>query len=165
MPNNQNGPVKEPIPLTERAAGRTLRFGEVVSNAFRTDERMLAAAFAPVNTRRGMSDGIEGGSAAVLPLGIVHGFLAFVALFTGDWSSLITHGGLTAFAILAHYAIVYGRTIWPICFVTTWLVVEITCGARLFDYRMGGSILNYFGLLAGFLGLRASWRRARLAKA
>lgn len=164
MPNNPDSPVKEPLPLTERAAGRKVRFGDVMSNALGNDRRVLAAAFAPVNTRRSLSEGIEGGSAAVLPLGMVHGFLAFVALFTGDWSSLIVHGGLTGFVILAYYAIVYGRTIWPICFVLAWLIVEITCGRWLFDYRMGGSILNIMALPVAILGVRASCRRARLAK-
>lgn len=164
MPNNQNGPIKEPLPLTERAAGRSIRFGEVVSNALGNDRRVLGAAFAPVNTRRSLSEGIEGGSAAVLPLGMVHGFLAFVALFKGDWSSLLVHGGLTGFVILAYYAIVYGRAIWPICFVLAWLVVEITCGRWLFDYRLGGSYMNIIALPVAILGVRASWRRARLAK-
>lgn len=166
MLDNQNSPIKEPLPLplAERAAGRRVRFGEVASNALSNDQRVLAAAFAPLNTKRSLSEGIEGGSAAVLPLGMVHGFLAFVALFTGDWSSLVVHGVLTGFVILAYYAIVYGRTIWPNCFVLAWLVVEITCGRWLFDYRLGGSYMNIFALPVAILGVRASWRRARLAK-
>jgi len=164
MLDNQNSPIEKPLPLAERAAGRTVRFGEVVSNALGNDRRVLAAAFAPVDTKRSLSEGIEGGSTAVIPLGMVHGFLAFVALFTGDWSSLVVHGVLTGFVILAYYAIVYGRTIWPICFVLAWLVVEITCGRWLFDYRMGGSYMNIFALPVAILGVRAAWRRARLAK-
>jgi len=155
----------KPRALTDRVANRPVTVGELVTNTLRNEELLVASAFATVRTRRGLFDGIEAGAMAVFPLVAVHGFLALVAVFRPDAGSLIIHGGLTGLAILAHHAVLHGRTAWPSVFILTWLLVEIICGAWLFDYRIGSSILNVIGLPFAILGVRASWRRAQLAKA
>lgn len=119
----------------------------------------MAAPFEPLNSKERLREGLEGGAGAVLPLVLVHGFLALGGLFTENWESLLIHGGLTGLAVLAALAVMKGRTIWPSLVILAWLGVEIFGGQAVFGYRMGGSVLNWFAVPMAILGVRASFRR------
>ena len=132
-------------------------------SAANSQQRVMAAAFEPLNSKERLREGLEGGAGAVLPLGVVHGFFALGGLFTENWESLLIHGGLTGLAVLAGLAVVKGRTIWPSLAILAWLGVEIFGGASVFGYRMGGSVLNLFAIPLAILGVRASFRRRAVA--
>ena len=119
----------------------------------------MALAFEPLNSRVRLKEGLETGAYAVLPLVLVHGFLALSGLFTGQGERLLVHGGLTGLAVLAAVAIVKGRTVWPSLIVLAWLGIEILGGKAVFNYPAGGLIFNWAGVPLAILGVRASFRR------
>lgn len=105
----------------------------------------MAAPFEPLNSKERLREGLEGGAGAVLPLVLVHGFLALGGLFTENWEGLLIHGGLTGLAVLAALAVVKGRTVWPSLVILAWLGVEIFGGQavfRLSDGRVGSQLVR-----------------------
>ena len=133
--------------------------GETVASALASERRLAAAAFAPLNTKRRLNEGIEGGAFATGPLAIVHGWFALSAGLSGDLEASAGHTALTAVAILCYYAVLKGRAVWPSIFVLGWLLTEVSAGRWLFGYAAGGSILNWIAVPLGILGVRAAWRR------
>lgn len=79
-------------------------------------------------------------------------------------SRLAIHSLLTLAAILAYYAILHGRTIWPSLIVLGWYLFEIFFSRRLLGYAMGQTTLNVIMLPWVLLAVRASWRRRQMAK-
>ena len=79
-------------------------------------------------------------------------------------SRLAIHGFLTLTAVLAYYAILHGRTIWPSLIVLGWYLFEIFLSRRLLGYALGATTLNVIMLPWVLLAVRASWRRRQLAK-
>lgn len=149
-------------PLGDLAEGPGLSAGQKIAVGLSTERRVLGAAFAPLHSNRLLAEGIEGGAFAAFPLALAHGGFAVSGLLGGDLGRLAIHGLLTVAAILAYYAVLKGRSVWPSVLVLAWLLVEIGLAPWLLGYRWGGSIFNWIGLPLAILGIRASWKRRPL---
>jgi hypothetical protein len=139
-------PATHPKPLGELVEGPPLSPGENLAAGLGAERRVIGAAFAPLNSARRLAEGVEGGAFAVFPLVLVHGVFAAAGLFAEDWRRLVTHGVLTVAAIVAYYAVLKGRAVWPSGLVLAWLIFEIAVSPWLLDYRWGASAFNLIGL-------------------
>lgn len=149
----------DPLPLSDRVVGRRASMRDTVASAFGVERRLASSAFAPLNTKRLLSEGIEGGAFAIYPLALAHGWFAVSGLVSKDMDAFLQHACLTLLAISAYYAARDGRTAWPSILILSWLLTEIFLGRLLFDYPAGGSILNWIAVPLAILGVRAAWRR------
>lgn len=146
-------------PLSDRVTGKRSSTRERLERSAGLQSELATAAFAPLDSKRRLFDGIEGGAAAVYPLALVHGWQVFWNFFQRDFSASLLHAALTGLAVACYYAVLHGRTIWPSILVLFWLVVEVALGRSVFGYLLGGSVLNWMVIPVAILGVRASWRR------
>lgn len=152
----------DPVPLSDRVVGRRAGMRDTVASAVGVERRLASSAFAPLNTKRLLSEGIEGGAFAIYPLALAHGWFALSGLVSKEMDGLLRQACLTLLAIIAYYAARDGRTTWPSILILSWLLTEIFLGRLLFDYAAGGSILNWIAVPLAILGVRAACQRRRL---
>ena len=144
------GPVK---PLHERVSGPRRSAWEAASVG---EGELLLAATSPMKSRWKALQGLEDGAAGVIPLGLVHGFLAVTALVGEDWTGAAIHGLLTALSALIYQAIVRTHRLWPALLLMGWLLFELTLAKPWLGYRAGQTVLNLIGLPLAFLAIRAA---------
>ena len=121
---------------------------------------LASAAWAPLQSRRQVWDAVEGGAAAITPLALVHGWIAFMALAQGRWREASVHGACLIAALLAYYAVLRARNVWPSLLVLGWLLFELVLAWPLFGYRSGTGVLNWIALPLAILSVRAAMKRA-----
>ncbi len=148
-------------PLGDRVTGPRSSWGD----RLRAQDRVHAAAWAPLNTRRQIDEGIEGGSAVTIPLAVIHACFAIAALSRSDWNGAGQHALLTGAGILAYYAVLHARSMWPSLVVLAWLLFELLLARPLFGFSLGGSYLHWIVLPLSILSVRAAWKKTRLRRA
>lgn len=152
-------PLHERVSGPRRSAWATASVGE---------GELLLAAVSPLKSRWKAVQGLEDGAAGVVPLALVHGFLAVAGVVGENWSGAAVHGSLTVLAALIYQAIVKTHRLWPALLLMGWLLFELTLAKPWLGYRAGPTILNLIGLPLAFLAIRAAlkmraFRRSGLA--
>ncbi len=157
-------PTLCPKPLLDLAEGPRQSFWQRYQAQSNAPAAAISTALSPMKTTRSIRDGVETGAFSVFSLVAVHGAYAVAGMLEPDLSRLAIHGSLTLTAILAYYAILHGRTIWPSLIVLGWYLFEIFFSRRLLGYAMGPTTLNIIMLPWVLMAVRASWSRRQLAK-
>ncbi|WP_293405994.1 hypothetical protein [Phenylobacterium sp.] len=166
MPTEDQPPTSTPRqrPLADLAEGQRHSLWQGYQNISNAPAAALGAALSPMKTAHSVRSGIETGAACIFSLALVHGALAVSGMLEPNLSRLAIHGFLTLTAVLAYYAILHGRTIWPSLIVLGWYLFEIFLSRRLLGYALGATTFNVIMLPWVLLAVRASWRRRQLAK-
>lgn len=143
-------PVK---PLHERVSGPRRNAWATASVG---EGELLLAAASPMKSRWKALQGLEDGAAGVIPLAMVHGFLAVASVVAENWTGALAHSLLTVLAALIYQAMVKTHRLWPAPLLMAWLLFELTLAKPWFGYGAGQTILNLIGLPMAFLAIRAA---------